>query len=77
MRVTITIPDDLITKVDAQAERLDRSRAWMVRDLIAHGLTKRDEFNHVMDSLPGHDYRAQPGNALRCSTCGRKRGEHR
>lgn len=39
VRITITLPEDLLAAADARAKRVDRSRSWVVVEALRDGLT--------------------------------------
>ena len=39
--VNIAVPLDLLDALDAEAKRLDRSRRWVILDLLSRGIIKR------------------------------------
>lgn len=41
--ISLTLPPELLEKVDALAAAEDRSRAWMIADLVRVGLQARQE----------------------------------
>jgi metal-responsive CopG/Arc/MetJ family transcriptional regulator len=45
MRITVTVPDDVVARIEAAAHRHDRSRSSMVRVLLT------DALNHL-DTMP-------------------------
>ena len=38
--VTAKLPDDLVTEMDEVAERMDRSKSWIVRQAVAEWLAE-------------------------------------
>lgn len=41
VRITITLPRDLVAAADARATRLDRSRSWVVAEALQGALSRR------------------------------------
>ena len=39
-RITITIPEDLVSEADVRAEQLGRSRSWVLVDALRHYLRR-------------------------------------
>ena len=40
--VTAKLPDDLVTRLDDVAERIDRSKSWIVREALVQWLAEED-----------------------------------
>lgn len=80
MRVIVDMPDELVARLDAEAKRLDRPRAWLIRDFIGRGLPNLwqgdPSFDNPSHAVSLHQFASQHGNALRCAVCGGKRGDH-
>lgn len=38
--VTANLPDDLVSRMDLVAERIDRSKSWIVREAVAEWLAE-------------------------------------
>lgn len=36
--VTAKLPDELVTRLDVVAERMERSKSWIVREAVSHWL---------------------------------------
>lgn len=36
--VTAKLPDDLVSRMDAVADRIERSKSWIVREAVSHWL---------------------------------------
>ncbi len=71
MRITVTLPDDMLADVDEQAGKLDRSRAWMIRFLLGVGLDDAAQAGGGIDptwrsrSLPdGREHRDEVARAF-------------
>lgn len=48
VRITITLPRDLLAAADARARRLDRSRSWVVADALRNSVAA----HHVPEPAP-------------------------
>jgi len=56
VRVTITLPRELLDATDARAEQLDRSRSWVVAEVLrayVRGAAVREPIRHPYESLRG------------------------
>ena len=40
--VTAKLPDDLVTRLDDVADRIDRSKSWIVREALVQWLAEED-----------------------------------
>ena len=40
--VTANLPDDLVSRMDAVADRIDRSKNWIVREAVSQWLAEED-----------------------------------
>jgi predicted transcriptional regulator len=50
--VTAKLPDDLVTEMDEVAERMDRSKSWIVRQAVAEWLAEeRRRFEMTLEAI--------------------------
>lgn len=40
--VTANLPDDLVSRMDEVADRIDRSKSWIVREAVSQWLAEED-----------------------------------
>ncbi len=78
MRVTITIPDDVLARIDQAAAAQERSRAGLIRRVLTTQYPPTVNLKDIVDlgAATPHGFTPSEGNSLRCKACGRKRGEH-
>jgi hypothetical protein len=92
VRITLTVPDEVVAVIDAAAAREDRSRASQIRrTLVAHyapDYPSPEVYNmrHKLDAGLDAALAASAadactlatftGNALHCQRCGREKGDH-
>lgn len=57
--LTAHVSDELIADIDAVSERLDRSRAWVVKEAVREYLARRAEdqkrWNETLDAIEAAD----------------------
>ena len=72
-KVMISLPDDLLARVDAQADAHGSTRSATIRELAEVGLGERQRrLSQEMAALEG-PARAQGGNAVRDLKSGRRK----
>jgi hypothetical protein len=63
VRVTVTLPREVLAAADARAAQLDRSRSWVVAEALRAYVTRavvREPVSHPYESRPGlGEYRLQ------------------
>jgi Ribbon-helix-helix protein, copG family len=85
-RVIVSMPDELVAAIDAEAERRDRSRSWLIRQALRSFYTPSGTpysepapvtvtATNPAD-VPRHPFTPQDGNKLRCSECGKRLAAH-
>lgn len=64
-RISVTIPQQLVDEADLLADRLDRSRSWVVADAVRRYLERREDDGEtepaVREVTRGPGYRLGPG----------------
>jgi predicted transcriptional regulator len=54
--VTAKLPDDLVSEMDEVAERIDRSKSWIVRQAVAEWLAEeRRRYELTLEALKSVD----------------------
>lgn len=54
--VTAKLPDELVSRMDQIAERIDRSKSWIVRQAVAEWLAEEQRrFELTLDALKSAD----------------------
>ena len=54
--VTAKLPDDLVSEMDEVAERIDRSKSWIVRQAVAEWLAEeRRRYELTMEAMRSVD----------------------
>jgi hypothetical protein len=81
-RVIVSMPDELVAAIDAEAKRLERSRSWLIRHAAEQ--VYAPSFVSVPVTVtatnpadvPRHRFTPQDGNQLRCKECGKRLAAH-
>lgn len=54
--VTAKLPDDLVERMDAVAERIERTKSWIVREAVSEWLAEEQRrFDLTMEALKSVD----------------------
>ena len=54
--VTAKLPDDLVSRMDAIADRIERSKSWIVREAVSHWLDEEQRrYELTLDALKDVD----------------------
>jgi metal-responsive CopG/Arc/MetJ family transcriptional regulator len=87
-RCIIQVEPGMLARIDEMAAEKQRSRAWMIRELLLRQLSvtqpdqfvKRPQAASVVAVPPGAlscEFRPQSANPGRCESCGHGIGAHR
>lgn len=54
--VTAKLPDDLVSRLDEVADRIDRSKSWIVREAVAEWLAEEERrYELTMEAIEAMD----------------------
>jgi hypothetical protein len=69
-RCIIQVEPGMLARIDSMAAERERSRAWMVRELLLRQLSVAQPVS------ADHPFIPRAGNVLRCDGCGLRKAEH-
>jgi metal-responsive CopG/Arc/MetJ family transcriptional regulator len=81
-RCIIQVEPGMLARIDSMAAEKQRSRAWMIRELLLRQLSvkQREEGpanRQPVASVLACEFRPQSANPSRCESCGHGIGAHR